>query len=431
MLKPTLILIALLFTQDLNVRMTEVLRFTGVASPSQKDVARMVELWTKAQAPELPREERRLVFRDMYLLYNQLHGRDLSARPQALDGLTQFVTTIFDGGGRMDLTLPEPRGAMRDNYVHVETRGRGPTTMLLISDLGIDGRKLYESFAARHSATHTMHIVSLPYSGAARPLPWPEQLDYASRPWLSQVERELVALVDQPRMRGVTVIGTQVGGYFAARLALLRPKQIRRAVLVNALVKMPMQSPDNPALPATLADRLTRAKTSAPAPQLWPLAPMPPAAEMRRLIADPASTHPSVRNWMAFAVKDDVLSRAWTFEALSTGFFVPSNVYSQELLTTDLTEQLRDLAVPVLAINSTHDEASPTKTFPAIAQWDEIRKLYPSIPLSVTTISGARAYVSADAPAEFDRALTAAAKLSSDPRATREAPERIRRPSPR
>ena len=39
--------------------------------------------------------------------------------------------------------------------------------------------------------------------------------------------RELLALLDQPRMKGITVIGTSGGGYFAARLALLRPKQVR------------------------------------------------------------------------------------------------------------------------------------------------------------------------------------------------------------
>ena len=87
------------------------------------------------------------------MLYNKLQGRDLSSRPQVLDGLTQFVTTTFEGGGRMDLTLPEPRGKPAGNYLHVETRGRGPTPLLLISDLGVDGRNLYDSFTQRQQ-TH-------------------------------------------------------------------------------------------------------------------------------------------------------------------------------------------------------------------------------------------------------------------------------------
>jgi hypothetical protein len=201
-----------------RARMADVLRYTGIENPAPDDVARMAELWTRAQQPGLARDERRLAFRDMYLLYAKLHGRDLTARPQVLDGLMLFVMATFDGGGRMDLTLPEPRGKPAGSYLHVETRGTGPTAVLLIADLGVDGRKLYDSFAQRQENVYTMHIVTLPYAGGARPLPWPEKLDYAGRPWLSQIERELLALLDQRRMKGITVVGTAAGGYFAARL---------------------------------------------------------------------------------------------------------------------------------------------------------------------------------------------------------------------
>ena len=118
--------------KDVRARMAAVLRYTGVENPLLEDVGRMSELWTRAQQPGLGRDERRLAFRDMYLLYARLHGRDLSARPQALDGLTQYVMAIFEAGGRMDLTLPEPRGKPAGNYLHVETRGNGPATLLLM-----------------------------------------------------------------------------------------------------------------------------------------------------------------------------------------------------------------------------------------------------------------------------------------------------------
>src|SRR5205814_3214113 len=123
----------------------------------------------------------------------KLQGRDLTARSQALDGLSQFVTTIFEAGGRLDLALPEPRGKPSGNYLHIETQGNGPTPLLLISDLGIDGRQLYGSFLARQSSAYTMHVVTLPYAGSARPLPWPEKIDNARRPWLTQIENELLA----------------------------------------------------------------------------------------------------------------------------------------------------------------------------------------------------------------------------------------------
>src|SRR5207249_9005105 len=138
--------------------------------------------------------------------------------------------------------------------------------------------------------------------------------------------------------------------------ALLRPKQVRAAVLVNALVNTSQRSFGDPDAPATPAERLARVKTVAPTPQLFPAAPVPPPEELRRLIADPNSTHPTARNWMAFAVKDTAVSSAWTFEALSGGFFVPSLEYRWELAATDLTGQMKDLAVPMLAMGSWHDE---------------------------------------------------------------------------
>jgi pimeloyl-ACP methyl ester carboxylesterase len=390
---------------EVRAKMAAVLRYTGVENPAPADVARMAELWTRAQQAGLGREERRLAFREMDLIYNRLHGRDLTARPQTLDGFTQAVMTIFDGGGRMDLALPEPRGTPAGSYLHVETRGHGPTPLLLISDLGMDGRQLYDSFARRQGSAYTMHVVTLPYAGEARPLPWPEKLDYAARPWLNEIERELLALLDQPRMNGVTVVGTQAGGYFAARLALLRPRRVRAAVLVNALVNSPLRAQDDPDTPAPMPQRLSRVRAVLPTPQLFPAAPVPPPEELRRRIADPRSTHPLARDWMAFAVKDPAVSRAWTFAALSGGFFVPSLEYRWELTSTDLAESMRGLAVPMLAMGSWHDEGSPAASPPSISQWEEVKLLYPAAPLTVVAFDDTRAYISADAPAEFDRAL--------------------------
>jgi pimeloyl-ACP methyl ester carboxylesterase len=391
--------------EDTRTRMADVLRYAGVVNPAPTDLDRMVELWNRAQQSGLTREERRIAFREMLVLFSKLRGRDVTSRPQLLDGTSQFAMSIFDGGGRMDLTLPEPRGKPVGPYLHLETRGHGPTPLLLISDMGVDGRKLYASFAKRQGAAYTMYIVTLPHAGAARPLPWPETLDYAARPWLGQLERELLELVDQPRMKGVTVVGTSGGGYLAARLALLRPKQIRGVVLVNALVKTSMRALDNPDAPASFEQRLSSLKSITPAPQLFPVAPMPAADQMRRLIADPKSTHPSVRDWMAFAVKDASTSQTWTFEALSSGFFLSSQEYQWELVSTDLTEQMKGLAVPMLALGSWHDERSPLSSFPAIAQWEEMKLLYPTIPLTVTAFDQTRHYISADAPEAFDRTL--------------------------
>jgi len=153
---------------DLTARMTDVLRYTGIDNVTQADATSIARLWTKAQEPGLAHAD--AAFRDMYLQYYKLHGRDLTARPQALDGLTQTVTMMFERGARMDLVLP-PRGKPGGKYLHVEKRGNGGIPLLLISDIGVDGSKLYGSFARRQAGTYTMRIVTLPFAGSARPLP--------------------------------------------------------------------------------------------------------------------------------------------------------------------------------------------------------------------------------------------------------------------
>jgi pimeloyl-ACP methyl ester carboxylesterase len=393
---------------DLNRRMAELLRYTGVESPPPEDVARMAELWTRAQQPGLGGDERRTAFRDLFVLYARLHGQDLSSRLGGMENLARFAAMTVGAGGSMDLALPEPRGVPKGEYLHVETRGNGPVPLLLIPDVGVDGRKLYDSFARRNAGAYTMYIVTLPWAGAARPLPWPERLDYAARPWLNQIESELLALIDQPKLKGAVVTGTASGGYFAARLALLRPQRVRAAVLVDALVNATMRSAAHPDAPASPAERAERLKVVLPTPQLFPSAPVPPAAELRRLIDDPSSAHPVARNWWAYAVKDTSLSKAWTYEALSNGFFLPGFEYRWELFTTDLTEELQHLSVPMLAMGAIHDEGSPSQSPPSLSQWEEIKLLRsqaPQAPLTVVAFEDSRSYISVEYPQEFDRAL--------------------------
>lgn len=128
---------------------------------------------------------------------------------------------------------------------------------------------------------------------------------FCGAPWLKEIERELLAIIDQPRMKGATVVGTSGGGYFAARLGLLRPKQVRSVVLVNALVHTTVRALSDPDAPASWPERLARVKTAVLGPQLFPVAPIPPQDEFKRLVDDPQSMHSLARNWMAFAVKDN------------------------------------------------------------------------------------------------------------------------------
>ncbi|MGH9510478.1 MAG: DUF2911 domain-containing protein [Terriglobales bacterium] len=66
---------------------------------------------------------------------------------------------------------------------------------------------------------------------------------------------------------------------------------------------------------------------------------------------------------------------------------------------------MKQLAVPMLAMGAIHDEGSPRQSPPSLSQWEEMKLLYPTIPLTVVAFEDTRTYISEDAPEEFDRAL--------------------------
>jgi pimeloyl-ACP methyl ester carboxylesterase len=404
-------------TRDLMVKLLGYVGLERGASPA--DVDRMVELWTGAARPGLSSDERAAAFGDLYLQFKKLRGVDYGGRPQAVAGLARAAANLFQSGCRLDLRLPEPRGAIDGDYIHVETAGRGRVPLLLIADAGVDGMELYRSFVERNRDRYRFQVVTLPGAGSARPQPWPELFDVTRRPWLNNIEQSLVRLVDKGERGRLVVVGTAVGGYFAARLALLRPERIRAAVLVGAQVNVPVPSPSAPERPATLQERLALMKGYAPSPQLFPSAEAPrDPAEIKRLLDDPSNTNPIVKNWMAFAVKDEALSKRWSVEALSSGFFMRGIRYGAELQTTDLTEEFARLSTPTLAMSATPDAKSPLAgRAVGVAQWAEIKRLYPSIPLTLAAFADTRSYISEERPEEFDRALNdflsgpAAAKL--------------------
>src|SRR5947209_7548862 len=253
-------------------RMVKLLGYVGLEkNAAGADVDGMVELWTSAARPGLSTDERAAAFRDIYIRFNKLQGVDSGGRPQAVAGLAQRAAALFQSGCRLDLRLPEPRGAVSGDYIHVEKLGRGRVPLLLIADAGVDGRELYRSFVERNGGRYRFYVVTLPGAGAARVQPWPEVFDVTRRTWLNNIEQSLARLVGRrARAEKLVVVGTAVGGYFAARLALLKPESLSAAVLVNAQVNVPLPSPASPGRPATLQERVALMKGYAPSPQLFP-----------------------------------------------------------------------------------------------------------------------------------------------------------------
>jgi len=76
--------------------------------------------------------------------------------------------------------------------------------------------------------------------------------------WLTNIEQSISGLLDRIEKEThakVIVIGTAIGGYFAALLAFVKTCNVRATVLVDALVNSPMRSRANPDQPATIDER--------------------------------------------------------------------------------------------------------------------------------------------------------------------------------
>ncbi|HEV2037153.1 MAG TPA: DUF2911 domain-containing protein, partial [Candidatus Eremiobacteraceae bacterium] len=60
-----------------------------------------------------------------------------------------------------------------------------------------------------------------------------------------------------------------------------------------------------------------------------------------------------------------------------------------------------------LAMGAFYDDGSSAQGTPTVAQWEEVKLRYPQAPLTIAEYADARAYLSADSPAEFDRDFAA------------------------
>lgn len=101
--------------------------------------------------------------------------------------------------------------------MHIETRGHGPSLILLHGWAMHSG--LFEPLAARLAGRFTLHLVDLPGHGHAR------DDDGALEP--AVLGRELVA-----RIPGAVWLGWSLGGLVALRAALDHPGQVRGLVMV-------------------------------------------------------------------------------------------------------------------------------------------------------------------------------------------------------
>jgi pimeloyl-ACP methyl ester carboxylesterase len=394
---------------------------------SAKEIDRLAELRAKVHSRSTSLEDRQAAFKEFATMLFRAAGTNPMPPERALEN---FAKNRGESLHRLvnDSSAKMPGGSTPlGNLGAVEKRGRGPIPLILIADMRTDW-SLYRNFMDRNAARYTMYAVTLPGYGGTPAPPRPETLDLRSTPWWDGAEKGVLSLIEKNRLNKPVIVGTAASSYLATRLAVNHPDKIRAAVVLGGDVYATFRSLANPDYPATLEERpdvlMKQPGAIGMISEFLPaLMPSRESADARIKALPPAQLTPfsarirEIERARALAIDDAVLSDPRAY------------IYNVELLASDLTGELKNLKVPLLAIPAIHDDNSPFQGEPARSQWYEAKMRYPSIPLTVVPFENTRTYITEDAPQELDRAIESF--LAGKPAEGRRGLAMATRPSPR
>ncbi len=268
---------------------------------------------------------------------------------------------------------------------HIETRGTGPTPVVLIAGLACDWT-VWDAFMSRNGDQFTMYAVTLPgMAGTQAP---PKPATEGGTPWMDSTIESLTALIDEKQMKEPVIVGHSLGGHMALRLALDHPDKVGRVVMVDALPSFPVGGGSV-------------------------------VGEQRQAIIDGILT-PNLRN------QD---TKQWTDSFAREGIMMVANAdrgeqirdmlkttdgevtvqYFIEGLRSDLAPRLGELKVPTLAIVAMNERLPAGMTpLQARAFWEETDAK--SDQLEVVVFENTLHFVMDDRSAAFDAAVAAFSK---------------------
>lgn len=375
------------------------------AKATLEDIDQLAGLRLKVGAPALSVQERQSAYTEAIALIYRLLGKT----PTVLDSYRP--ASIFAGAAHGLLTSgayqPSSKKTSAPGQLgHVEKRGRGPVSMILIADAASDWT-IYKTFMERHADRYTMYAVTLPGYGGTPPPPEPQSFDPAATPWLDNAEQSLLKLIEKNRLNQPIVVGTQAGVYLAARLAINHPEKLRSAVFINGAVHAGVRDPARPDQPLSLDER-QRLLASAPGFNGMLHGLLPDAQLASREAVEQAikgRTVPLLLSPLGTLALDTERDRELFINGL-LGSAPGTYRYLNELLFTDLTADFKRLKIPALALVSVFDDRSSLPGFTSMDQWTELKLRYSEIPLTPVLVESARTYLTEDVPAELDQAIT-------------------------
>jgi pimeloyl-ACP methyl ester carboxylesterase len=377
-------------------------RYNLTAVPA--DVEKIAGLRTKILAPAGTMQDRFAAFQEIYSVLARLQGSTAVPQATVAQGC-MFPAFLAHARLSGSNTGAPPASFTRlGELAHVEKVGTGPIPMILVPDYGTDWT-LYRTFMERNRDRYTMYAVTLPGFGGSPAPPRPKAFDPARTPWWDAAEKGLLDLIARSKLDRPVVVGMQTGAYLAARVALDHPEKIRGAILLNGFVNVPVRTADEGNAPMTLDERRRRVSARPDLNGLIadfiPEVGLTPSEVEAQLGKMPPQNLPFV---LGRNTRDLERGRALFVDFLSKtdprvlGYFF-------ELSGTDLTFDMARLRVPMLVVPSVPDAGAPPAGASALAQWQEVKRLHPAIPLALTPIENTRNYATEDAPAELDKTI--------------------------
>jgi pimeloyl-ACP methyl ester carboxylesterase len=255
--------------------------------------------------------------------------------------------------------------------------------MVLIPNLVMDWT-IFESFMERNSSKYTMYAVTLPgFAGSAPPSAPPEGSSLAAAPWMANVERAILRMIDEKGLDHPVLVGQSMGGHVALRLAIHNTGKFRGVVVINSMAATPLD-PE----PATPQERIRIVDE-----QIAAMARKASEEEWKAYQAD----------WIVKSMPESDKGRVQAL--VDKAAMVPKAVssrYMLEYFASDLTGAIGKVETPLLVIAPAGPVLNP--------RWGAMRERWkrqfggaPKGTLVFFEDSGE--FITEDSPAELDRAI--------------------------
>lgn len=387
----------------------EFVRFYGLESRATPvDIDRLAQLQSALHERSATLEARQNAYVEIFGILYRLLGTDPVPPEPAVRNAAQFYAQtvhnrVTSGEASPVSTATTPRGQLG----RVDKAGRGPVPMILIADLGLDGKTLYGEFMRRNADRYTMYAVTLAGFGGTPPPARAARYEPFATPFWDSARAGILDLIEKNRLDKPVVVGMQSSSYLAARLALDHADKFRAVVMLDGSSYTPFRSIANQDLPATDEERrillTTRLGPMGIAQDFLPLT-IPTRAAAERILEN--MTPQQRQGTLGINTRDTARGKTLFVESMATSD--PRTMrYSVELLGVDLRKDLARLSVPALLIASVHDDNSPGQGGVTQAVWTEVKLRYPKIPLQIVPFENTRNYVTEEAAEDLDRALAA------------------------